>query len=88
MPPENIESLAIAEAAAVHLMATLPNFLILEHMADDVPWQRSSTLYGFRELIERLWRARTGRAGGLLQMKKVIMMAPPMGRWPRRRRCI
>ena len=29
----------IAEAAAVHLMATLPNFLILEHMADDVPWR-------------------------------------------------
>ncbi len=29
----------IAEAAAVHLVATLPNFLILEHMADDVPWR-------------------------------------------------
>ena len=23
----------------MHLMATLPNFLILEHMADDVPWR-------------------------------------------------
>ena len=29
----------IAEAAAVHLMATLPNFLILEHLAHDVPWR-------------------------------------------------
>ncbi len=27
----------IAEIAAVHLMATLPNFLILEHLEDDVP---------------------------------------------------
>lgn len=27
----------IAEMAAVHLMATLPNFLILEHLEDDVP---------------------------------------------------
>jgi galactonate dehydratase len=30
----------IAEAAAVHLMATIPNFLILEHIADDVPWRK------------------------------------------------
>lgn len=29
----------IAEAAAVHLMATTPNFLILEHLADDVSWR-------------------------------------------------
>ncbi len=29
----------IAEAAAVHLMATIPNFLILEHLAHDVPWR-------------------------------------------------
>jgi galactonate dehydratase len=27
----------VAEMAAVHLMATLPNFLILEHLEDDVP---------------------------------------------------
>ena len=27
----------VAEMAAVHLCATLPNFLILEHLADDVP---------------------------------------------------
>ncbi|MCX6045882.1 MAG: mandelate racemase/muconate lactonizing enzyme family protein [Chloroflexi bacterium] len=27
----------VAEIAAVHLCATLPNFLILEHLADDVP---------------------------------------------------
>ena len=27
----------VAEMAAVHLAATLPNFLILEHIAEDVP---------------------------------------------------
>jgi galactonate dehydratase len=31
--------------AAVHLMATLPNFLILEHLADDVP-QRYEVMTG------------------------------------------
>ena len=28
-----------AEAAAVHLLASIPNCLILEHLADDVPWR-------------------------------------------------
>ena len=35
----------IAEMAAVHLMATLPNFLILEHLEDDVP-QRYEVMSG------------------------------------------
>jgi galactonate dehydratase len=35
----------VAEMAAVHLMATLPNFLILEHLADDVP-QRYEVMTG------------------------------------------
>jgi galactonate dehydratase len=29
----------VAEAAAVHLLATIPNCLILEHLVDDVPWR-------------------------------------------------
>mgnify|MGYP005848461597 CR=1 FL=1 len=29
----------IAEAAAVHFLAAIPNCLILEHLADDVPWR-------------------------------------------------
>lgn len=29
----------VAEAAAVHLLAAIPNSLILEHLADDVPWR-------------------------------------------------
>jgi galactonate dehydratase len=29
----------VCEAAAVHLLASIPNCLILEHLADDVPWR-------------------------------------------------
>jgi len=35
----------VAEMAAVHLMSTLPNFLILEHLEDDVP-QRYEVMTG------------------------------------------
>jgi L-alanine-DL-glutamate epimerase-like enolase superfamily enzyme len=35
----------VAEMAAVHLLATLPNFLILEHLEDDVP-QRYEVMTG------------------------------------------
>ena len=37
--------------AAVHLMATLPNFLILEHLADDVP-QRYEVMTGQPEIVD------------------------------------
>ncbi|MEE3234852.1 MAG: mandelate racemase/muconate lactonizing enzyme family protein [Candidatus Latescibacterota bacterium] len=39
----------VAEMAAVHLMATIPNFLILEHLANDVP-QRYSIMTGQPEV--------------------------------------
>ena len=39
----------VAEMAAVHLMATLPNFLILEHLEDDVP-QRYEMMTGQPEI--------------------------------------
>jgi galactonate dehydratase len=29
----------VAEVAAVHLLASIPNCLILEHLEDDVPWR-------------------------------------------------
>ena len=41
----------VAEMAAVHLMATLPNFLILEHLADDVP-QRYEVMSGQPEIVD------------------------------------
>lgn len=41
----------VAEMAAVHLMATLPNFLILEHLADDVP-QRTEVMTGQPQIEE------------------------------------
>ena len=41
----------VAEMAAVHLMATLPNFLILEHLEDDVP-QRYEVMTGQPEIVD------------------------------------
>ena len=41
----------VAEMAAVHIMATIPNFLILEHLANDVP-QRYSIMTGQPEIIK------------------------------------
>ena len=37
MAPHDGSNGPVAEAAAVQLMAAIPNFLILEHLADDVP---------------------------------------------------
>ncbi|SVB48197.1 uncharacterized protein METZ01_LOCUS201051, partial [marine metagenome] len=41
----------VAEMAAVHLMATLPNFLILEHLEDDVP-QRLEVMTGQPDIVD------------------------------------
>ena len=41
----------VAEMAAVHLVSTLPNFLILEHMADDVP-QRYEVMEPQPEVVD------------------------------------
>lgn len=37
MAPHDGSNGPIAEAAALHLLAAIPNYLILEHLADDVP---------------------------------------------------
>jgi galactonate dehydratase len=39
MAPHDGSNGPIAEAAAVHLLASIPNCLILEHLVDDVPWR-------------------------------------------------
>lgn len=39
MAPHDGSNGPLCEAAAVHLVASIPNFLILEHRADDVPWR-------------------------------------------------
>ncbi|MYC97470.1 MAG: mandelate racemase/muconate lactonizing enzyme family protein [Caldilineaceae bacterium SB0661_bin_32] len=41
----------VAEMAAVHLLATLPNFLILEHLEDDAP-QRYEVMQPQPEIVE------------------------------------
>ncbi len=39
MAPHDGSNGPVCEAAAVQLLATIPNCLILEHRADDVPWR-------------------------------------------------
>ena len=39
MAPQDGSNGPLCEAAAVHVMASIPNFLILEHRANDVPWR-------------------------------------------------
>lgn len=39
MAPHDGSNGPLCEAAAVHVMASVPNFIILEHRADDVPWR-------------------------------------------------
>ena len=64
VPPENVEALAkVAEAVNLPIAAG----------------ERHSNIYGVRELIEReivdVIQPDTGRAGGLMQMKKIAAMA-------------
>jgi galactonate dehydratase len=64
VPPENVEALAkVAEAVSLPIAAG----------------ERHSHIYGVRELIEReivdVIQPDTGRAGGLMQMKKIAAMA-------------
>src|SRR5829696_8574166 len=39
MAPHDGSNGPLCEAAAVHVMASVPNFIILEHRANDVPWR-------------------------------------------------
>ena len=39
MAPHDGSNGPLCEAAAVHVMASVPNFVILEHRANDVPWR-------------------------------------------------
>jgi len=39
MAPHDGSNGPLCEAAAVHVMASIPNFIILEHRANDVPWR-------------------------------------------------
>jgi galactonate dehydratase len=39
MAPHDGSNGPLCEAAAVHVMSSVPNFLILEHRANDVPWR-------------------------------------------------
>ncbi|MFH1566704.1 MAG: mandelate racemase/muconate lactonizing enzyme family protein [Gemmatimonadota bacterium] len=68
----------VAEMAAVHLLATLPNFLILEHLEDDVP-QRQEVMTGQPEIAESHIRVPDAPGLGVDLVEEAIARYPSAG---------
>ncbi|MDA0748410.1 MAG: mandelate racemase/muconate lactonizing enzyme family protein, partial [bacterium] len=68
----------VAEMAAVHLMATLPNFLILEHLEDDVP-QRYEVMTGQPEILNSHIRVPDTPGLGIDIVEEAIAKYPSKG---------
>lgn len=68
----------VAEMAAVHLLATLPNFLILEHLADDVP-QRYQVMTGQPEIADGCIVVPDAPGLGVDIVEEVIARYPSQG---------
>jgi galactonate dehydratase len=71
----------VAEMAAVHLMATLPNFLILEHLANDVP-QRYTVMSGQPEIIDSHIAVPDTPGLGIDIVEEAIVRHPSQGNVP------
>ena len=68
----------VAEMAAVHLLATLPNFLILEHLEDDVP-QRYEVMTGQPQLANGCIAVPDGPGLGVDIVEEAIAHYPSQG---------
>ena len=68
----------VAEMAAVHLAATLPNFLILEHLADDVP-QRYEVMDPSPEIINGFMKVPNSPGIGVEIAEDAIKKYPSSG---------
>jgi L-alanine-DL-glutamate epimerase-like enolase superfamily enzyme len=68
----------VAEMAAVHLAATLPNFLILEHRADDVP-QRYEVMEPQPEVVDGYIAVPDGPGLGIDIVEEAIAKYPSQG---------
>lgn len=66
----------VAEIAAVHLMATIPNFLILEHLVNDVP-QRYEVMSGQPTIVDGHMIVPDTPGLGVDIDEKVIARYPP-----------
>ena len=71
----------VAEMAAVHLLATLPNFLILEHLEDDVP-QRYEVMTGQPTVEESHIRVPDAPGLGVDIVEEAIARYPSSGNVP------
>ena len=68
----------VAEIAAVHLCATLPNFLILEHLADDVP-QRYEVMQPQPTIVDGYMLVPEGPGLGIDIVEEAIAQYPSDG---------
>lgn len=68
----------VAEMAAVHLLATLPNFLILEHLEEDVP-QRYEVMTGQPRLADSHIEVPDAPGLGVDLVEDAIAKYPPRG---------
>jgi galactonate dehydratase len=68
----------VAEIAAVHLCATLPNFLILEHLEDDVP-QRYEVMTPQPAIVNGYMQVPTGPGLGIDIVEEAIAHYPSTG---------
>ena len=76
----------VAEYAGLHLLATLPNFLIMEHLEDDVP-QRYEVITPLPEIVGRRTScARRGPAWAWTSSRRPSPNTPPTAMSPRQTR--
>jgi L-alanine-DL-glutamate epimerase-like enolase superfamily enzyme len=68
----------VAEMAAVHLCATLPNFLILEHLEDDVP-QRYEAMQPQPTIVDGYMAVPDGPGLGIDIVEEAIAHYPSQG---------
>ncbi|CAN5526400.1 galactonate dehydratase [soil metagenome] len=68
----------VAEIAALHLCATLPNFLILEHLADDVP-QRYEVMQPQPTIVDGFMMVPNGPGLGIDIVEDAIANYPSTG---------
>ena len=74
--PHNGSLGPVAEIAAVHLMATIPNFLIQEHLVDDVP-QRYNVMSGQPNIVDGHIIVPNSPGLGIDIDEKVVIQNPP-----------
>ena len=68
----------VAEIAGLHLLATLPNFLIMEHLEDDVP-QRYEVIEPLPEIVDGHILVPDAPGLGVDIVEQAIAKYPPVG---------